>query len=86
MCLFSSDYQTDLMSISASWETDGDPCPAVSYQWAIERVDGLRIQEFTETYGETTILNTMQCISKSMGCFQFMKGWIFISISFIVKQ
>ncbi|PVD18248.1 hypothetical protein C0Q70_21774, partial [Pomacea canaliculata] len=51
------DYQTDLMSISASWETDGDPCPAVSYQWAIERVDGLRIQEFTETYGKMNGLN-----------------------------
>ena len=39
--------------IRAKWDVSGDPCPVVSYEWAIERTDGLVLQNFTNTAGRT---------------------------------
>ena len=32
--------QQSFETIMASWDTSGDPCPAVNYEWAITRLDG----------------------------------------------
>ena len=47
-----SDYQTSLTSLSARWTVEGDACPAVRYEWAIERVDGHRVFDFYDTNGK----------------------------------
>lgn len=42
------DYQTDPSTIQTSWDVSGDPCPAVKYEWAIRRLDGLEISSFLD--------------------------------------
>lgn len=44
----SRDYQTDPSTIQTSWDVSGDPCPAVKYEWAIRRLDGLEISSFLD--------------------------------------
>ncbi|KAK3612515.1 hypothetical protein CHS0354_024486 [Potamilus streckersoni] len=51
------EYQTDRTTLYARWDVSGDPCPAVKYEWAIERIDGYRVQEFVNTYGTTHGVN-----------------------------
>jgi hypothetical protein len=45
------DFQKDMTTIRARWDVSGDPCPAVRYEWRIERLDGLVIQDFQDTNG-----------------------------------
>ena len=52
LCDTYSDYQTSLTSLSARWTVEGDACPAVRYEWAIERVDGHRVFDFYDTNGK----------------------------------
>ncbi|KAK6192291.1 hypothetical protein SNE40_003784 [Patella caerulea] len=51
------DYQTSVDTIQCSWDVTGDPCPVVQYEWAVERIDGLVVQEFTDTNGRTQGVN-----------------------------
>ncbi|KAK3101936.1 hypothetical protein FSP39_007496 [Pinctada imbricata] len=50
------DFQVNFDTITASWDTSGDPCPATNYQWSITRLDGNVTQEYldmrTRTSGE----------------------------------
>ena len=50
LCLFRN-YQTDSSTIRAAWDVTGDPCPAVQFEWAIERLDGKIIQDFIAVQG-----------------------------------
>ncbi|KAL5014713.1 hypothetical protein ScPMuIL_008983 [Solemya velum] len=50
-------FQTDRTTIMAVWDVSGDPCPVVKYEWAIERMDGLSVQEFVDTEGQTSRRN-----------------------------
>ena len=45
-------YQTDTSTIRAGWDVSGDPCPAVKYEWAVERLDGHFVQDFVEVPGK----------------------------------
>ena len=45
------DYQMDTTAIGAAWDVDGDPCPAIQFEWAIERLDGKVIQDFISVAG-----------------------------------
>ncbi|KAK3612537.1 hypothetical protein CHS0354_024514 [Potamilus streckersoni] len=51
------EYQTDRTTLYARWDVSGDPCPAVKYEWAIERLDGYRVQDFVDTFGTTHGVN-----------------------------
>ncbi|KAK3788402.1 hypothetical protein RRG08_044436, partial [Elysia crispata] len=51
------DYQTSRTAISARWDVSGDPCPVLTYEWAIERIDGQRVQDYYDTNGQTFGLN-----------------------------
>ena len=42
----------DTTTVWAAWDVSGDPCPVVKYEWAVERLDGHVIQEFTEVQGK----------------------------------
>ncbi|KAK3101942.1 hypothetical protein FSP39_007535 [Pinctada imbricata] len=50
------DFQVSFDTITASWDTSGDPCPVTNYQWSITRLDGNVTQEYldmrTKTSGE----------------------------------
>ena len=48
--------------MEAKWDVSGDPCPVVRYEWAIQRADGLRVQEFTDMGGKTTDLQRRSLI------------------------
>ncbi|KAL5015119.1 hypothetical protein ScPMuIL_009389 [Solemya velum] len=50
-------FQTDRTTIMAAWDVSGDPCPVVKYEWAVERMDGLTVQEFVDTEGQTSRSN-----------------------------
>ncbi|XP_046574117.1 uncharacterized protein LOC124282192 [Haliotis rubra] len=51
------DFQTSLSRMGAKWDVSGDPCPVVKYEWAIQRADGLRVQEYFNTEGRTNGVN-----------------------------
>ncbi|KAK6174798.1 hypothetical protein SNE40_013376 [Patella caerulea] len=51
------DFQTNLNTIRSRWDVSGDPCPVSKYEWAIERIDGLRVQDYTDTKGQTVGVN-----------------------------
>ena len=51
MFLHFRNYQTDTSTIRAAWDVSGDPCPAVKYEWAVERLDGHIVQDFIEVPG-----------------------------------
>ncbi|KAL3873866.1 hypothetical protein ACJMK2_036950, partial [Sinanodonta woodiana] len=51
------DYQTDVTTLYAKWDISGDPCPAIQSEWAVERLDGLIIQDYLNTYGRTNGYN-----------------------------
>ncbi|KAJ8321023.1 hypothetical protein KUTeg_002610 [Tegillarca granosa] len=40
------DFQTLYDTIRAKWDVSGDPCPVVQYDWKIERLDGLVVQDW----------------------------------------
>ena len=50
-----SQYQMDDNVIRSKWDVFGDPCPAVFFEWAIERTDGFIMQNFTDTSGRCII-------------------------------
>ena len=43
-----SDFQVSFDTLQASWDTSGDPCPAVKYEWAITRLDGMLTQSLLD--------------------------------------
>ena len=50
--------------IRAKWDVSGDPCPVVSYEWAIERTDGFVIQNFTDMAGTVEYLSNIYSFIK----------------------
>ena len=59
-------------AISARWDVSGDPCPVLKYEWAIERIDGERVQEFYDTNGQywsTIVLDMFKtCFTDLLPC------------------
>ena len=66
MSLFAyRDFQTNINTIQAGWDMSGDPCPAVRYEWAIRRVDGLEVSSFLDMGGQDSSFYLFKMLTDS---------------------
>ncbi|XP_076116641.1 uncharacterized protein LOC143084119 [Mytilus galloprovincialis] len=50
-------FQESFDTYRASWDVSGDPCPVVKYEWQIQRLDGLVVQEWLDVGVKTAGMN-----------------------------
>ncbi|XP_048258679.1 uncharacterized protein LOC124137747 [Haliotis rufescens] len=67
------DFQTSLSRMGAKWDVSGDPCPVVKYEWAIQRADGRRVQEYFNTEGRTHGVNDQLSMQNMERYYQYLR-------------
>ena len=48
---YDRNFQESFDTYRAAWDVSGDPCPVVKYEWQIQRLDGLVVQQWLDVGG-----------------------------------
>ncbi|XP_048250418.1 uncharacterized protein LOC124151537 [Haliotis rufescens] len=80
------DYQTSMSSMYAQWDVSGDPCPVVKYEWAIQRADGLVVQDFVDTEGRTFGVNDQLTMKNKQRFYQLLRVTNALGFTYTLKS